>query len=52
MQRNPTSIRLSEEEEAALRRAADDDKRPVSALIRVILVRWLEERGYLPTRAS
>ncbi len=47
MRRKPTTLRLSEEEIAALKRAADAEKMPAALLARVVLTKWLAERGYL-----
>jgi predicted transcriptional regulator len=43
----PTSIRLGPEEREALRRAAEADDRPVSALMRKIIVDWLTRNKWL-----
>jgi hypothetical protein len=40
-------FRLDEDATAALVRAAKADSRPVGALIRLIVVRWLVENGHL-----
>ncbi len=42
-----TSIRLEPEEIAAVKRAAADDKRPMAAMLRLLIVEALEKRGYL-----
>jgi hypothetical protein len=47
MRRMPTTVRFSEEELAALRRAAAADRRLPATLIRLIVLQWLEERGYI-----
>jgi hypothetical protein len=47
MARMPTTVRFGEEELAALKRAAAADRRLPATLIRLIVIQWLEERGYL-----
>ena len=41
------TLRTTTEIRAALVRAAQDDRRPLAPFIELVLVRWLEERGYL-----
>ena len=48
MKLQPMSVRLEPEIRDALERAALDDRRNLSAMIDLILVRWLESNGYLP----
>ena len=48
MKMHPMSVRLEPHVRDALERAALDDRRNLSAMIDVILVRWLESNGYLP----
>ena len=42
-----TSIRLEPEEIAAVKRAAADDRRPMAAMLRLLITEALAERGYL-----
>lgn len=41
------TLRTTTEVRAAIETAAADDRRPVGPFIEFVLVRWLEERGYL-----
>lgn len=45
---NPLGFRVEPETKAALEQAAKDDKRSVSALVEIVLVEWLKNKGYLP----
>ena len=47
MKLQPMSIRLEPEVRDAIERAALRDRRSLSAMIDLILVRWLEDNGYL-----
>ena len=48
MKMHPMSVRLNPAVRDALERAAADDQRALSAMIEVILTRWLASNGYLP----
>ncbi|WP_185755984.1 hypothetical protein [Brucella anthropi] len=45
---NPLGFRVELETKEALEKAAKDDKRSISSLVEIILVEWLQEKGYLP----
>ena len=44
------NVRMDGIEMDALKRAAADDDRPVSALVRRVLIVWLKEGGWLAER--
>jgi hypothetical protein len=46
------SIRTTGEIKAAIDKAAADDRRPVAQFVETVLVRHLEEHGYLPAGAK
>lgn len=46
-QANVIGVRFERDEREALQQAAAADERSLSALIRIIVVRWLREKGYL-----
>lgn len=46
----PIGVRLEPEERAAIEAAAAADDRPVSSLMRRIIVEWLRKNGWLPIK--
>jgi hypothetical protein len=47
MVKDPLNVRFGEDEREALERAAAADDRPLSAMVRKIVVDWLRRGGWL-----
>jgi hypothetical protein len=43
----PLGLRITPSLKAALESAAEDDRRSVASMAELILIEWLEARGYL-----
>ena len=48
----PIGIRVTTDLKTALQKAADDDRRPLAAMIKIILNDYLEQKNRLPQRKA